>query len=264
MLDTNKLASLLAGKQNELIAAIKATATDAAGACKRLGKAIFALDQVREDSTEKLSLARFIASKLPVETVAAIPRNAFGVANVLSGVGDGAGKFAEENFDAVPVRWCAVVSAIFNLVAAAVEKGEMDGDKATGYAEQVAVVIRGCVGKKVTRSGYDTLNALKKSLSPEKATGDEEGGDEDDEESGDEESEQNKALSALKFAAGLIAGASFDADQAAALAQAAAALASIVEEKSKAAALRVVPVVPVEAVPVPVKGKGKGKLQAAA
>lgn len=130
-----------------------------------IGKMLVALDEKRDG---KGTLQAFVR-----KLVGEIDSTAYKCAIAFGMVGEGSGFVPESDFDAVPVRWKIVVSAILNLL----EKAK-DDILTAGTRAEVAVIMHARPA-----DGYKTLANIKKCLLPEPVKSDGEGNGETDEES---------------------------------------------------------------------------------
>ena len=217
-----KLTSLLDKAEKELIALGKKYLAQFGAACLVLGKIIFALQR---KAPAGVSMSKYILGALGVSR-SDVPSVSWCVARCCEYIGAGAGHYAEDDLDKTPARWLAVASAIYGLLdkAEGDEKTPMDAAKAAGYREQVAEVIRTRPG-----NGLEVLKALRDSLKPEKETG----GGEGAETPGEEIPAEEKALSAMKEAARLLAESKPDAGQCAVFRRLAISIGRIAKLKAK-------------------------------
>jgi hypothetical protein len=208
---------------------------DEGGLCHRLGKLISALSSKAPRGTK--SVQKYVAETIKAAR-ADIPPVAWSVANCCGFVGEGAGRYSEEQLDKIPARWLAVASAIINLVPDALETGRevngkpFDQAAADAHLECMAAVIR-----TKPKGGQDRLETLRDQLKPAKQeAGDGEGGEGDGKgetgEEGEELTAAEMALGALKAAGEYIGEADFSEEQSKALALAFKRLGQIVKLKS--------------------------------
>ena len=207
---------------------------DEGGLCHRLGKLISALSSKAPRGTK--SVQKYVAETIKAAR-ADIPPVAWSVANCCGFVGEGAGRYSEEQLDKIPARWLAVASAIINLVPDALETGRevngkpFDQAAADAHLECMAAVIR-----TKPKGGQDRLETLRDQLKPAKADkGDGEGTEGEGTEggeSGDELTPAEIALATLQAAGVRIGEADFSESQAVALLAAFKALAAVVKVKA--------------------------------
>lgn len=153
-LDVAPIAEFRALDAATLAARVKSANGKTASAQINLGKMLVVMNEQRGD---KGTLASYVRKQ-----VGEIDSSAYKAANAFGMVGIGHGSIEEKEFDACPLRWLIVVSAILNVLA-------KSGDDIlnAGTREEVAKVLRARPA-----NGYATLRDIKKCLMPEKQPGD--------------------------------------------------------------------------------------------